>query len=106
MPIVISTLACLRGTSAMRCCDRFFMGTVCSSFGGPAHPIYRSSDECDRASTLKCVETFPYRDPFLKGGQMMKSNTLIASTLLVLIPLITSCNGEKGSIPEGTPQST
>src|SRR5271168_4433896 len=40
MPIVISTLACLRGTSAMRCCDRFFMGTVCSSFGGPAHPIY------------------------------------------------------------------
>lgn len=29
-----------RGTSAMRCCVGFFMGTVCSSFGGPAHPIY------------------------------------------------------------------
>jgi hypothetical protein len=28
MPIVISTLACLRGTSAMRCCAGFFMGTV------------------------------------------------------------------------------
>src|SRR5450631_3259540 len=41
MPIVISTLACLRGTSAMRCCAGFFMRTVCSSFGGPAHPIYR-----------------------------------------------------------------
>jgi hypothetical protein len=41
MPIVISTLACLRGTSAMRCCDGFFMGTVSSSFGGSAHPISR-----------------------------------------------------------------
>ena len=33
-------LATLRGTSAMRCCVRFFKGPVCSSFGGPAHTIY------------------------------------------------------------------
>src|SRR5271155_1497413 len=30
MPIVISTLACLRGTSAMRCCAGFFMGNSLS----------------------------------------------------------------------------
>src|ERR1700677_4208919 len=45
MPTVISTLACLRGTSAMGCCAGFFMGTVCSSFGGPAHPIYGDQSE-------------------------------------------------------------
>jgi hypothetical protein len=41
MPIVISTLACLRGTSAMRCCPGFFMGIVSLRFERPAHPIYR-----------------------------------------------------------------
>jgi hypothetical protein len=41
MPIVSSTLERFRGASAMRCCAGFFMGKVCSSFGGPAHPIYR-----------------------------------------------------------------
>jgi hypothetical protein len=34
----------LSGTSAIRCCVGFFMGTVCSSFGGPAHPIYRTTE--------------------------------------------------------------
>jgi hypothetical protein len=29
----------------MRCCDGFFMGTVCSSFGRPAHPIYQDLSE-------------------------------------------------------------
>src|ERR1700678_1134768 len=53
MPIVISTLACLRGTSAMRCCAGFFMGTVCSSFGGPAHPIYLFNLSGIEASALK-----------------------------------------------------
>jgi hypothetical protein len=45
MPIVSSTLARLRGTSAMRWCAGFFMGTVCSSFRGPAHPIYQVEGE-------------------------------------------------------------
>ena len=41
MPIVSYTWPRFRGTPAMRCCVGFFMGTVCSSSGGPAHPIYR-----------------------------------------------------------------
>jgi hypothetical protein len=41
MPIVSSAWPRFRGTSAMSCCVGFFMGTVCSSFGGPAHPIYQ-----------------------------------------------------------------
>jgi hypothetical protein len=41
MPIVISALACLRGTCAMRCCAVFFMGNSLSLPARPAHPIYK-----------------------------------------------------------------
>lgn len=40
VPIVSSALERFPGTSAMKCCVGFFMGTVCYSFGGLAHPIY------------------------------------------------------------------
>ena len=59
MPIVISTLACLRGTSAIRCCAGFFMGTVCSSCGGPAHPIYCYQFRCRGANWRFVVNSYP-----------------------------------------------
>jgi hypothetical protein len=34
-----ANLGCLRGTSAMRCCDVFFIGIVSLRFERPAHPI-------------------------------------------------------------------
>jgi len=34
-------LEALCGTSAMRCCDGFFMGNSLSDFEGPAHPSFR-----------------------------------------------------------------
>ena len=45
-------LTCLRGTSAMRCCTGFFMGTVCSSFEGPAPSKMPTYPACGWSVTL------------------------------------------------------
>ncbi len=45
-------LAGLRGTSVIRCCDRFFMGNSLSDSEGPAHPICRCSAAIHERSVL------------------------------------------------------
>ena len=61
MPIVISPLACLRGTSAMGSRAGFFMGTVCSSFGGPAYPLYRNESQRSDSGSFRSYSPLAVR---------------------------------------------
>ena len=73
-------LDCLRGTSAMRCCVVFFMGTVSLRSERPAHPIcrYRSAGRTDnfRADKITASWLKLTRRPGL-------TNTLTISTILL-----------------------
>jgi len=74
MPIVMATLRCLRGTSAMRCCVGFFMGNSLSDPEDLLIPLNTVSLTVDEISeTVGLLEPIKSNNP--STGYYICANT-------------------------------